>query len=105
MSAQKFSPPVSVQQKITLQARQTQLALPPAAVQIHKNGIEFRSADPFSLWTEMTLNLECPKEGRVDCTGVVISCAGNRHTGYLVSMVFTTVSKQSQARLNQLAYS
>ena len=105
MSARKISAPVSVQQKITLEARQTQLALPPEAVNIHKNGIEFRSDAPFALWTEMTLNLECPQEGRVHCTGVVVACTGNRHGGYRVSMVFTGVSKQSQARLNQLAYS
>jgi hypothetical protein len=43
--------------------------------------------------------------GRVNCTGVVISCAGNRHNGYVISMVFTSLSKQSQTRLNLLAYS
>jgi hypothetical protein len=105
MSARKFSAPVSIPQKITLEARQTQLALPPDAVTIRKNGIEFRSHEPFSLWTEMTLSLNCPQEGPVNCTGVVIACTGNRHAGYQVSMVFTAVSKQSQARLNQLAYS
>ena len=105
MSARKLSNPGPVQSPITAVARQARLSLSHEAVFIHKNGIEFRSDAPFALWTEMTLNLECPKEGRVNCTGVVISCAGNRHTGYLVSMVFTTVSKQSQARLNQLAYS
>jgi len=36
---------------------------------------------------------------------VVVACNGNRHGGYTVSMVFTSLSKQSQARLNLLAYS
>jgi hypothetical protein len=34
-----------------------------------------------------------------------VSCHGDRHDGYAVSMVFTSLSKQSQARLNLLAFS
>jgi len=105
MSARKIESSGSLQQ-FTLEARQTRLTLSPSAVIIHKNGIEFRSASPFSAWTEMTMTLQSPhEEGRVNCTGVVISCTGNTHTGYHVSMVFTNLSKQAQARLNTLAYS
>lgn len=54
----------------------------------------------------MTVALQSPRgEGRVNCNGVVIACSGNRHTGYHVSMVFTNLSKQAQARLSLLAYS
>jgi len=88
-----------------LEARQTQLALPPDSVKIRKNGIEFRSATALPLWAEMTLKMDCPSEGRVHCTGVVVSCTGNRHSGYHISMLFTGISKQSQARLDELAYS
>jgi hypothetical protein len=105
MSARKIQSAGPVQQNITVQARQANLSLPPESVIIRKNGIEFRSATAFSLWTEMTVNLDCPREGRVHCTGVVVACTGSRHSGYQVSMVFTGVSKQSQARLNTLAYS
>jgi hypothetical protein len=91
---------------VTVEARQTRLSLSPSAVAIHPNGIEFRSASPFSSWTEMTLTLQSPwEDGRVNCTGVVISCTGNKHTGYRVSMVFTSLTKQAQARLSQMAYS
>ncbi|HTI99733.1 MAG TPA: hypothetical protein VL527_12700 [Dongiaceae bacterium] len=105
MSARKIESVASSRQQITVAARQTRLTLTPEAVQIHRNGIEFHSATSFSLWTEMTVTLECPPEGKVDCTGVVVACAGTRHSGYQVSMVFTGMSKQSQARLNTLAYS
>ncbi len=89
-----------------MEARQRRLSLSPDAVVIHRSGIEFRSATPFSPWAEMTLTLESPGDGgRVHCTGVVISCTGNKHTGYHVSMLFTGMSKQSQARLSTLAYS
>ncbi len=90
---------------VVVEARQTRLSLSPDSVIIHKNGIEFRSSAPFSEWAEMTLTLQSPGGGgRVHCTGVVIACTGNRHTGYHVSMVFTGLSKQAQARLSTMAY-
>lgn len=92
-------------QNLTLQSRETRLNLSPDSVIIHRNGIEFRSTTPFSPWTEMTMTLQSSSDdGRVNCTGVVISCTGNKHAGYHVSMVFTNVSKQAQARLSSLAY-
>jgi len=91
--------------QVTVEARQTRLSLSPDAVIIHKNGIEFRSGTPFAEWTEMTMTLRSPGDGgRVHCTGVVIACTGNKHVGYHVSMVFTTLSKQARARLSTMAY-
>ncbi|MBC8096397.1 MAG: hypothetical protein H7Y43_11340 [Akkermansiaceae bacterium] len=104
MSARKIENTGSIQQ-VTVEARQARLSLSPASVIIHKNGIEFRSASAFSPWTEMTLSLQSPENGKVNCAGVVISCTGNKHTGYHVSMVFTSVSKQAQARLSTMALS
>lgn len=51
----------------------------------------------------MTLTLSSKDGGKVHCNGVVISCTGNRHTGYHVSMIFTSLTKQAQARLNAMA--
>lgn|SRR5581483_10470814 len=91
---------------VTVEARQTRLSLSPDSVIIHKNGIEFRSTTPFSPWAEMTLTLQSPREtGKVHCTGVVIACTGSKHTGYHVSMVFTGLSKQAEARLSAMAIS
>jgi hypothetical protein len=104
MSARKLEGSGPLHQ-FTVEARQTRLSLSPNSVIVHKSGIEFRSAAPFAPWTEMTMTLQSPGEnGRVHCTGVVISCTGNKHTGYHVSMVFTSLSKHAQARLNTLAY-
>lgn len=53
----------------------------------------------------MTLTLQSPHDaGKLHCNGVVISCTGNKHAGYHVSMVFTGMSKQAEARLNVLAF-
>jgi len=90
---------------VTVQARQTRLTLSPDSVVYHKNGIEFRSATPFSPWAEMTLTLQSSQgSGKLHCNGVVISCTGNKHAGYHVSMVFTSLSKQAEARLNVLTF-
>jgi len=105
MSARKIESAGSFQQHVTVEARQTRLSLSPDAVIIHRNGIEFRSPAALAPWTEMTLTLRSPRDnGKVHCTGVVISCTGNKHTGYHVSMVFTGLSKQAQARLSTMAH-
>jgi hypothetical protein len=104
MSARKIDSNGSLHQ-VTLEARQTRLVLSPNSVVVHKNGIEFRSAAPFSEWAEMTMTLQSPGDGgKVHCTGVVIACTGNKHAGFHVSMVFTGLSKQAQARLSTMAY-
>lgn len=103
MSARKADSSSSFSQ-VTVEARQTRLALEPEAVVIRKNGIEFISPTSFPLWAEMTLTLQSPAEdARVNCAGVVVGCSGNRHSGYHVSMVFTSLSRQAQARLSSLA--
>ena len=82
---------------------QTRLSLPASAVHIRKSGIEFRATHPIPAWTEMTLDLQRPDAKKFHCTGVVVACDGNRHSGYLVSLLFTNLSRQSQALLSSLA--
>ena len=106
MSARKLGNTNLFQQPITVAARQTRLELSSDSVAIHKSGIEFRSPTPFNLWTEMTVGLQSPHdENRIQCSGVVIACSGNKHAGYHVSLLFTGMSKQTEARLNSMAYS
>ena len=106
MSAKKLSLGDSFEQPLTVEARQSRLELSADTVVIHKSGIEFRSPTPFNPWTEMTVALQPPRGGgRLHCHGVVIACSGNRHAGYHVSMVFTSLTKQVQTRLNSMAHS
>ncbi len=97
MSARKTTP----SDLLALEPTTTQcLALPAEAVRVRKNGIEFRSKEHFQPWTEMTLSLQRTGESKgIHCTGVIVACDGNRHEGYTVSMLFTNLSRQSQARL------
>jgi hypothetical protein len=88
----------------SIQPETDHLAFPPSTVRIRRNGIEFQSDKPFPVWTEMTVALQSPGEGRkLKCTGVVVDCVGNRHTGYTVSLLFLNLSRQSQERLDALA--
>ena len=105
MSAKKFESGDSFQ-KVTVEGRQARLELSAEDVAIHRSGIEFRSPIPFNVWTEMTVALQSPRDGgRIQCSGVVIACPGNKHTGYQVSLVFTGMSRQAQSRLSVMARS
>ncbi len=89
---------------VTIQGRKACLALSSDSVVFHKSGLEFRSATPFSPWTEMTLTMQSPRDhSRLHCNGVVISCTGNRHAGYHVSIVFTSMSKHTEEQFSSLA--
>ncbi|MDX1952767.1 MAG: PilZ domain-containing protein [Verrucomicrobiota bacterium] len=92
-------------QPLNIDVQQTRLTLSADAVRIRKNGIEFHSEQPITPWTEMTVDLFSTADARkVHCTGVVVACNGNRHTGYQISMVFMNLSPQSQERLDLLSW-
>ncbi len=93
-------------QPLQLRSNQTELNLSAQAIRIRKNGIEFCSATPIAKWTEMTVDLRSPRDAKkVHGTGIVVDCMGNRHNGYLVSIVFMNLTRQAQERLSQLAFS
>jgi hypothetical protein len=80
------------------------LSVPSNSVRIRKNGIEFRHDQPFVPWTEMTVTLQGSGPAKkVNFTGVIVACKGTAREGYEISMLFTRVTRLSQARL--LAYS
>jgi ribosomal protein L35AE/L33A len=104
MSARKIQSIGSPEQSVTVTARQSNLTLSPESVIIRKGGIEFRSETPCPQWVEMTVAIESPQDGgKVNCSGVVVDCSGNKHIGFLVSMVFTGMSKQAEARLHVMS--
>ena len=106
MSARKIGSLDSSKQQVTIGGRQSSLELSMDAVAIHKSGIEFRSPTPFNEWAEMTVALQSPNDSsQVQCSGVVIACSGSKHTGYRVSMVFTSMTESAQAQLNSMARS
>lgn len=82
---------------------QTRLSLSPDSVRIRSNGIEFHCNQSIEQWTEMTVDLVSAEGEKVHCTGIVVVCSGNRHSGYQVSMLFMSLSPKAQERLAWLA--
>ena len=106
MSARKIGSVAALGDQVTVEARQASMTLAPEAVSLHRGGIEFRSEKSFPRWVEMTVSIQSPHDGtKVNCTGVVVDCSGNKHSGYYVSMVFTGMSKQAESRLQTIVYS
>ena len=102
MSARKFE-----NTPLGLCSTSTQcLTVPSSSVRIRKNGIEFRNEQPFAPWTEMTVTLQgTGLAKKVNFTGVIVACTGNKHAGYHISMLFTGMSPQARERLGAMARS
>src|SRR3954447_17476856 len=101
MSASKTKS--DILRSLTVQSSETLLNLSPTSFRIRKNGIEFTSEKEIPAWTEMTVELQLPGTKSFVCTGVVVACAGNRHMGYSVSLLFTGLSECAQQRLNDFS--
>lgn len=99
MSARKIQLPHTISPTVPAQKR---LALSASAVHIRKSGIEFRATDPIPAWTEMSVDLHYSESKKIHCSGVVVACDGKRHSGYLVSLLFTHLSRQSMAKLTEI---
>jgi len=91
---------------VSVAGRQAALELCADKVSVHKSGIEFCSPKPFNEWSEMTVSLQSPSDGsRLSCHGVVVACAGSKHSGYHVSMLFTGMTPQAEKQLGVMARS
>jgi hypothetical protein len=91
-------------QPFHIEAGSVQFTLPPSAVRVRPNGIEFHSPKAFPVWHEMTVALQAPgTERKLRCSGVVVACDGNRHSGYAVSLLFLNLTRQSSEQLTALA--
>jgi hypothetical protein len=89
---------------VRVQAQGQELVLPAGQVVVRKNGIEFLSAKPIPEWKEVVIDLRAPGTGaRIQGTGVVVDCTGNRHTGYVVSVMFMDLTQESRQQLGLLA--
>jgi len=106
MSAKKIGSMGSSGNSVSVAGRQAALELCADKVSVHKSGIEFCSPKPFNEWSEMTVSLQSPSDGsRLSCHGVVVACAGSKHSGYHVSMLFTGMTPQAEKQLGVMARS
>lgn len=74
---------------LVIESGDSRFGLPADQVEVRKNGVEFWSPTPFELWTEMGVAVD-GSSGQTRCCGsaVVVSCEGDRHRGYVVSVLF-----------------
>lgn len=80
------------------------ISLPADALKVRHNGIEFHASEPIANWTELSVDLTPPAHGRkIHGHGVVVACTGSRRGGYDISVLFMDLSKESQARLDNMA--
>lgn len=78
---------------VKVNARELELSLSADSVRLTKGGIEFFSPKAIEKWTELSLELQSPKQkGRVRCNGIVVDCSGNKHHRYIITIAFTGVS-------------
>ena len=105
MSARKDQATSSFHE-VTVEARQTRLSLSPESVIIHKNGIDFPQRRTLLRVGRDDADPAVSRGTAAGCTARESSsaCTGSLDTGYHVSMVFTGLSKQAQARLDTLAH-
>lgn len=104
MSASKIDRKSPSRQAAGDYSTHTSLDLAANEVYFRKNGIEFRTDASIPVWTEMTVDLHTHRGQQISCTGVVVACSGNRHTGFLIAMVFTDMSPQHQRQMDEFAF-
>ena len=106
MSAKQIRSTGYLGNSVSVTGREVSLELPTDKVSVHKSGIEFHSSAPFDEWSEMTVTLQSPLDGsKLSCHGVVVACAGNKHAGYNISMLFTSMNAQAEKQLGAMARS
>ena len=105
MSAKKITGSGHLESSVKLAGREAALDLSADKVSVHKNGIEFRSPKPFTEWSEMTVSLQSPLDGStLSCHGIIVACAGSKHAGFNVSLVFTGMTSETEQHLGQMAH-
>lgn len=88
---------------VKVTANELELSLPAHSVHLRNNGIEFLSTKEVPMWTELTIDLQSPnQDGRINCTGIVVGSTGNKHNGYVVSIIFMGITPEAQERLSSL---
>ncbi|MCS1410795.1 MAG: hypothetical protein M2R45_03990 [Verrucomicrobia subdivision 3 bacterium] len=88
---------------VTVTNKEMELSLPAHSVHLQNNGIEFLSLSEVPLWTELAIHLQSPTQaGKIQCNGIVVGCIGNKHAGYVVSIIFTGVLPDVQERISDL---
>ena len=88
---------------VSIKNHEISLALLPHQVAVRKNGIEFLSHRRFPLWREVVIQIRSPSvPSPIEVRGVIVDCTGDRHHGFVASVVFLNIAPEQQAALQRL---
>ncbi|MHB1307071.1 MAG: hypothetical protein ACYC23_08325 [Limisphaerales bacterium] len=88
---------------VSVHGQRMKLSLSNGEVVVRKSGIEFLSPTSIPIWTELIIELRSRESAQpLHGNAVVVDCVGNRHSGYVVSLVFSHLAPESQRELRQL---
>lgn len=74
--------------------------LKPGTFQVREAGLEFWSEKELEIYTELHLQVESPEDGSaLQFSGVVVDCSGNKHCGFRVSLLYTSINPSTQLAL------
>ena len=81
-----------------------EFSLPPEAVNVRSNGVEFLSPEALPVWSELTIELTSPADqSPIHCSGIVVGSNGSKHAGFVVSILFVGLNPQAQSQVEALA--
>jgi hypothetical protein len=91
---------------LTVKSDEIQFTLPPEAVNVRANGVEFLSSQELPVWSELTIELRSPKtHNPIQCNGIVVGASGSKHSGFVISILFVGLEPEAQSQVETLSRS
>lgn len=89
---------------LTVRSNELEFTLPPEAVNVRSNGVEFLSDQELPVWSELTIDLKSPNTHEtIHCNGIVVGASGSRHSGFVISILFVGLDPEAQSQVESLA--
>lgn len=89
---------------MTVRSNEIEFTLPPEAVSVRTNGVEFLSGQELPVWSELTIDLKSPdSDALIHCNGIVVGASGNKHSGFVISILFVGMEAEAQSQVEALA--
>jgi hypothetical protein len=89
---------------LTVRSNEIEFTLPPEAVNVRSNGVEFLANQELPVWSELTIDLKSPRNNEtIHCNGIVVGSSGSRHSGFVISILFVGLDPEAQSQLESLA--
>ena len=89
---------------LTVRSNEIEFNLPPEAVNVRSNGVEFLAKQELPVWSELTIDLKSPSSNEpIHCNGIVVESSGSRHSGFVISILFVGLDPEAQSQVETVA--